>query len=198
MNLRHFLAVGALALSAACATTEGVVSPDDPDAVVSTTDVSGWFRPLPFHRILDIQQATLFYPDTIGICLQTDPVWFLGLEGCLAGIFVITTVHLDLRLPVFHFLQLSDDLLQDGSHKIHGWELGIGPMGGIREVFIVGIVGSSDTFTGADTGLSAEAVYWFTKRIGLKMQLDAGAIVGSAGRPPTTIPFVESKIGVAF
>lgn len=197
MKLRTASSIAVLLLVASCATGEGAVTPDDP-TIVSSTDLSGWFRPLPFHRILDIQQATLFYPDVIGLCLQIDPVWFMGLEGCIGGFFIETTLHLDLRLPVFHYIRLSDDLLLDGSHRIHGWELGIGPIAGIRDVVVIGLLSSGSTFTAADSGVSVEGVYWFTKRIGLKMQLDVGAILGLGGLAAPKEPFIESKIGVAF
>ncbi len=196
MTLRLFLLIGALLAVESCATPS--VGATAPGAIVKSTDVSGWFRPAPFQRIIDLQQATFFYPDLIGFCLQIDPVWFIGLEGCLGGLFLVTTAHLDLRMPVFHYLQLSDDLLLDGSSRIHGWEVGIGPMTGVRDVIFVALFSPSTSFTGIDAGLSAEAVYWFTKRIGLKMQLDVGATIGVAGNGAPRIPFVESRIGVAF
>jgi hypothetical protein len=168
-----------------------------PSRAVKSIPITGWFKPLPFHRIIDIQLGVAVFPDTFGFCLQTDPIWFLSAEGCVGTVWLVNSLHLDLRFPAFHYLHLIDDRQLDGSHRIHGWEVGVGPLVGVRDVLLVALFLAGTTYVAVDTGVSVEAVYWFSKYVGLKLQLDGGAIVAT-GKSNPNLPFIEFKIGVAL
>lgn len=170
-----------------------------PESVAESVEISLWSHPLPFQRLVDVQLEALFYPDTVGLCLQVDPYWFASVEGCAGTVVFLTTVHLDLRLPVLHYMRLRDETDAAGSHRISGWEIGFGPLVGGRGVFpATARILRSPPYVALDVGASVEWVYWFRPHLGLKVQLDAGAIVGVGTGVHPNLPFGESKIGLAF
>jgi hypothetical protein len=174
---------------------EARAAPADPPP--TDTVETRWSQPLPFQRLVDVQLEALFFPDAIGLCLQVHPWWFLSVEACAGTVVLYTTVHGDAILPVLHYTRLHNLVTDEGRRTIRGWEVGFGPWVGIRGVLHDNAL-KIPPYAGVDVGVSVEGVYWFHQHLGLKVQLDGGAMFGVGTGTHPALPVVESKIGVAF
>jgi hypothetical protein len=154
------------------------------ESAAPTRMIAGWLKPPPFQRLVDAELIVPGYPDFIGLCAEVNPGYFVSLEGC-AGTFVFAvSVSAAVKSRFLHYIHFEEETRPDGGSRYRGFEFGLGPGIGVRSLATIGVVGSSSgSISGVtvDAMLSFEWVYWFSKYVGLTMQLDAGPMFGFDG-----------------
>lgn len=175
----------------------GAVSPDE------KVQIKGWFKELPFHRIVDVKLSFLSgIPDLIGICLQATPVYYVSVDACAGSILFISSLSVHVSSRVLHWENIKGDVKPNGSTSYWGDEISVGPSVGYRTEAIFGIDTSGGTAQALDAVLSAEWVHWFSRYFGLGLQLDGGVTYAfqedPSGNVKTLLPNVKLSIGLSF
>jgi hypothetical protein len=198
--------------------TAGAVPPppegddDEPEEpLLDTRMIQGWGQPPPFQRLVDLELIYPGFPDIIGLCAEVNPGYFVSLEGCAGTQITASSLSVAVKSRFLHYVHIEQQTALDGRPRYKGFEFGFGPGIGIRSVSVLSSFVGSSTHSGVtvDPMLSLEWAYWFSRFVGLTMQLDAGPMFGFNANPPLgkdlrhvdwsqVLPFGRLSIGVAF
>jgi hypothetical protein len=176
------------------------------DGVISASDkgvISGWFKQLPFQRIVDLKLSFLSgIPDTVGLCLQANPNIYLSIDACAGTIVFISSLSAHVTSRFLHYIHINTKTQADGSTSYWGDEFGVGPSVGYRAMQMLSIDCCGGTAQGIDTLVSAEWVHWFSRYFGMGLQLDGGATFVVQQTPGALardiIPNAKLSLGLSF
>jgi hypothetical protein len=172
--------------------TEGAVSP------AQAKVMRGWFKDLPFRRVIDVEVVLPGFPDTLGLCLEGNPHELVSIEACAAATLFMNSISANVKSRFVRWMNLREE-----HGKIKGWTFSAGPAIGARHAQHRGFIhwGEGNTVDGF---LSAEWVRWWSKNFGLGLQVDAGVSYGVDGiykdRADLTnpIPLIRFSTGFNF
>lgn len=161
--------------------------------------IQGWFKELPFHRVIDLELLIPGIPDFIGLCAEINPASYLSIEGCAGTILFISSLSVNVKSRFLHYVNITKEA--NGSY--HGHEFGVGPGLGVRKMTFFAFDSGGEGI-GFDAMLSAEWVYWTSRYFGISLQLDAGALEVYApqfygqDKAFRTLPYGKLSFGLSF
>ncbi len=176
---------------------DGMISPAE------KIQIKGWFKGVPFQRIVDVQLSFLSgLPDMFSVCLQINPIENLSIDACAGTIVFISSLSAHVASRFLHYTSIDGKTNKDGSISYSGNTFGVGPKVGYRSMGILEFDSGGGTAQGIDTLVSAEWVHWFSRYFGMGLQLDAGATFVVQQSQGTTVrsilPNAKLSVGISF
>ena len=176
---------------------DGMISPAE------KIQIKGWFKGLPFQRIIDVKLSFLSgLPDLVSLCLEANPSQYLSVDACAGSLVFVSGLSVHVASRFLHYVSINGKTNKDGSVSYSGNEFGVGPKAGYRAINVSGIFGEQGTAQGIDALLSAEWVHWFSRYFGMGLTLDAGATFvvqqTSGANQNSIIPNFKLSLGFSF